>query len=542
MKSPSLRQNWTSNYRIVISKYGLNEDQREMDEFERCYHGNLFSDRSIGWDEDYDERTRTYIKQERRKPFFEDSLAKKIIDAHTGHIFGYDKFPTIIVNTVNKEMYSDDIINKHHDESDAEPDDIDKQKLKVVNFELQKFANTIFSEAHLNTTMLDACRTGLQCGKVIIVFKMIDGKFHLEVINPKWVTDLVFDDRIPYKVKSFTELYQYQGVDPLDRTKIAYFWYKRVFNEEFEIEYEPLIDNGDGMDMSNYKFKIKKDGKQEHGLGFCPAVFMHTPGQKSVLHGQIDNIKSYIYMTNNIYKGIRANMDPQWALMADDGFNDSEPKRKGNIWVFYNTRDIKAISPDTKGYEQARLFRQELKHEILEACRVLEVPADNNQSGAALKIRLAPQLDAVGEYKSYFGDRALVKLCTMMITAAIIISETQELALPPNVYTPSSDDMSVGLDWGDILPVTEDTKSRMIENATVAREATFITWEAGVRYIAPAFGISDVDQMIRQLQDEKRAEEEEENLAREAETKSMIDDFNKKESTKEDSTGEKDVE
>lgn len=498
---------------ISVNLNGLTPEQRELDEFERCYTCTLYEERYSPWHLNYDPRTGDHIPYEYRKPAFVDPLAKEIVDTLTASIFGHDKFPSI--NVRSKDMaYSDEALR----EVEAlEGDDLAHLKelspveqraewRRLSNEHLQKYATSLLSPSVLAPAMMEAARFSLIMGRSLVVFRFSDGKLFLEVINYKWVRNLTRDKANPRKVMGFREQYIFETEDPEDPEKTKRFWHRRDFTDKEEIAYHPVEVKQNEIP----KFIKDKGNSHEFAFGFCPAVIVEAPQARSIFHGQLENFKNYTYLTNNVLSGINANMNPQWVLMLDSQptLGNMEVKRKGGIWVFPNGRSMQNLSPSHEGYSSAREFRRELREELLRACRVENDSSNMNyQSGAAIQIRLNASRNAIGEYRLWFGERSLMQLSEMILNAATLLWHRNDslLDVRGNIMVPFEDiEFEVYLGWGQIQPITEDDVLKAITNALTAYKGGLVDLEKAVRYIAPMMKIDDVDDMVKRLKARER--------------------------------------
>lgn len=498
--------------RMIVRLHGLPPELKELEEYEQCYTGHLFADKTIPWSMEYDQYTGNMILEKQRKPYFCDPIGKEIIDTISAFVFGSDKFPSISFKTTKNIYLDEDLQERAIDRGDLDEEKIndmdDKQKkkldIRLCNEELQKFALSILTPALLNQPVLEATRLALLMGRSIVILKSIEGVYYLEVINFKNVRNLVMDEIIPNKIKSFSEMYMFEDNDPNDPTKTVIFYYRRDFNEKSEILYHPIPEEKNRSFPKYMTWKIKN--KIEHNFGFCPAVMFEAPNARSIFYGQVENIRAYIYLTNNIYSGLRNNMNPQWALLLnDDGVDDDEnyqPRRRGNIWAFSGANSLDAIAPSTGGYDTAREFRKDLRKDILKSCRIDDIQPSNQQSGEALTIRMAPTLDAIGEYQICFGDKGLLKLCEMILNISIIFKQrNQDILIRNDSIVPDEPYYICSLGWGEKMPVTEDTVLKAVTNALTAYKGGLMDLEHAVNYIAPYFNVIDVDDMLKKIRE-----------------------------------------
>lgn len=499
---------------IIIKLNGLSSEQRILEDYERCYSCQLFDDRNFSWDMTHSKMTGEYIPQEYRKPLYHDPVAKEIVDTIASFIFGTDKFPSIVFKAFQDLYPNHDLIQRAIDNGELKEEKVKnlneaqlkKLKIKLSNQQIQKFSSGILNAAFLNQYMLDAARKALTIGRSIVVPKLIDGVFYFEVINYKFVKNMEMHERIPDKIVSFSEFYAFEAPDPKKPTETSVFWSRRDFTEKEEITYFPIKESEYKGLPETWKWTKDKNKSYEHNLGYCPAILMSSPNNRSILHGQIDNIRQLVYLTNNIYVGMRQNMDPQWVgLFGEESvLNDANfsAKMKGGIWAFTGVKDVKPLTSNFNGYDSARQLRKELKSDIMKACRVEDIPVSNQQSRAALVTRMSPTLDAIGEYQVCFGDRGLMKICEMVMNMAIQVTQRgEEILIRNDTIVPESDKFICSLGWGQKTPITEDDIMKAITNSLTAYKGGLVDLEHAVNRIAPFFNVVDVEDMLRKIRE-----------------------------------------
>ena len=354
--------------------------------------------------------------------------------------------------------------------------------------------------------MLDATRKALIMGKSIVVVKLIEGVFYLEVINFKHVRNIKMHELIPDKVISFSEIYSYEDTDKNDPTQTAIFWSRRDFTEEEEIAYFPIKEDTRSGLPETWVWQKDKKRSIKHNFGYCPAILFRAPNDQSLFFGQIENIKAFIYLTNNINSGYPQNMDPQWiALFGEEAvLNESnfQARFKGGIWAFTGAKDVKPLTANFNGYDSARSFRKELKADIMKACRVEDIPSTNRQSNSALITRMAPTLDAIGEYQVCFGDKGLLRVCEMIMNIAIdVTNRGEEILIRNDTIIPESSDFICSLGWKQKTPVTEDDIMKAITNSLTAYKGGLVDLEHAVHKIASFFNVVDIEDMLRKIRE-----------------------------------------
>lgn len=501
---------------ITYNMYGTTEGYRILDEYERCYTNQLYDGATYDWSQDWDHLNKR-IQNKDKMPQYKSPIGKDIVDTLSSNVFGYSNFPEISIVT-KKDIYPKrDLIKEALDEGLLDEDDLEglsnseKRKLKInlCNDELKKL-NDLFCEEKLMLAIIASTKKGMIMGKSILTYRFVEGEVIYEVINYKHVESKIkFHEDIPDKIIEFTEMYIFEDVDDKDPTKFCKYYHKRVFNENEIILYHPA--KIDGSTPPN--FRVKK--RSPHNFGYCPAVLMKTENGESVYAGQVDNIRSYVYLTNDLMLGLTRNMNPQYAAIEEATNNysaagqTSDVMRRGAIWKFKNTKDVRALAHNSGGYSEAREIRKEIRKEILDAvkCRILNVEMDNEESGVALALKMSPDASAIGQYRISFGTNGLVKLMQMVYKSAKLMKKNDGEYLNDLIdfEFPEKDLFKFNLIWGDLTPPTEDKIMKAITNSLTAYKGGIMDLEHAVKRISKYFDVIDVEDLIRIL---KKAEHE----------------------------------
>lgn len=500
---------------IILKLHGLPPEKQAIEVYDRCYRGDMFMDRQVPWEREFN-LSGEYISQDARKPRFQDNIGREIVDTIASFVFSSDKFPSIGVKTEVDVYEGIDLVKKYIDEDRVlksrkpEIDSMTKEEKKRLqiefsNSELQRLVSGILTQALLVLPCIKGVKKALVQGKSILAPKLIEGNFYIEVIPLQNITNLVMHDTIPGRIISFTEAYLYEDTDPENKMRKTNFWYRRDFTETKEVEYLPIKEHGNYGLPEEFKWIENKNKKVEHKLGFCPAVLFDNGC--SIFAGEVvENIKAFTYFTNNIFKGMKDNMNPQWAVLFNEQakLNDENfaPRHKGGIWGFVGANSIQSIAPGATGYQEARQLRNELKRDIFRSCGIDYVPEKNQQSGTALAVRMSPMLDKIGEYQILFGDHGLLPLCEMIMRMAIVYnSRGERIKVKNGALIPNSDDFIISLKWGEKRPITEEIIMQAITNALTAYKGGLLDLDHAVNYIAKYFNVIDVEDMLKKLRE-----------------------------------------
>jgi hypothetical protein len=451
---------------IDINKYlnCLRDDFLELHQYDQCYHNALFDHLTFPFDQDFigDGENRKYVPIERRKPLIKVPIGKQVVETVVSYTFGKGNFPKVQSSTM-ADLYK----------NGATAD--------INNAKLQRFVNALITKSFLPSAITEAGRYALAMKKCVVYFKYVYGKPVLEVLNYKWICNEVYDPRdnrtlISFDYRTLSESYDENG-------KLCTYWNCRRFDKNGEYTYLPIK----AEENVKPEFKALDQGRTyEHELGFCPAVMMQANREdESIFESQIDNIKQYSYFVSVIVMGMRKNVNPQRIWMGENPPTTQDFIRSNDsIWQMPEGKFL-SDAPNPQSYLYALDMEHRLREIILRGSRVVEIPNENYQSGEALKMKIAPELNLVQETRTELGDRGMVELIMLMVQVTIAMSRSKkmildesgdeveqvnEIYLGPGVEIPDADyeDIDVSLGWGEIFIPTAQSKNLDIQTAVMA--------------------------------------------------------------------------
>jgi hypothetical protein len=451
---------------IDINKYlnCLRDDFLELHQYDQCYHNALFDHLTFPFDQDFigDGENRKYVPIERRKPLIKVPIGKQVVETVVSYTFGKGNFPKVQASTM-ADLYK----------NGATAD--------INNAKLQRFVNALIIKSFLPSAITEAGRYALAMKKCVVYFKYVYGKPMLEVLNYKWICNEVYDPRdnrtlISFDYRTLSESYDENG-------KLCTYWNCRRFDKNGEYTYLPIK----AEENVKPEFKaLDQSRTYEHELGFCPAVMMQANREdESIFESQIDNIKQYSYFVSVIVMGMRKNVNPQRIWMGENPPTTQDFIRSNDsIWQMPEGKFL-SDAPNPQSYLYALDMEHRLREIILRGSRVVEIPNENYQSGEALKMKIAPELNLVQETRTELGDRGMVELIMLMVQVTIAmarskkmildesgdeIEQVNEIYLGPGVEIPDADyeDIDVSLGWGEIFIPTAQSKNLDIQTAVMA--------------------------------------------------------------------------
>ncbi len=504
-----------TEHRIVCNDLTVNSFQKHLTGLDNLYHARYCSGRSRQWNDTYHQATGEFIPESDRKPYFEGGLPKKIVDTFTSELFGLNKFPNVVVkakeslyalkiaqNTDNilDKLITDDNISSVDQNGDKtiSKEEVRRHLLSNSKRMAEECLAEIIKNSFIKLESLRAARKAFIMGRSFIVAKVSGGDYHLQVKDIRWISDIKYDPKSPRKIISFTEKYVYEGVNA--KGESTNYIYRCDYDKESEKVFFPVEFKGWG---NSYSWSIDVEKSTFHNIGFCPAIEFSCEDGVGILEDHIDNLLSYMYVGSDAYRGVKTNMDPQWALTVEKGQTvDVRPRVKGNIWAFEG-KAIQAITVGVGGYQEARNIKMDLKYEILETSRIQVVPVANDQSAEAIRLRMKPQTDATGEYRLMFGERALLKLFEMMLKMAVILSRNGHiLSIADSCVIPDDENgFSLELVWPQIETVTIVDMYQAVQMvmSAIPKGSAVLTEDVGIDLLSLFLPIQNVEHMKREL-------------------------------------------
>lgn len=410
----------------------------------------------------------------------------------------------------------------------------------------QLWCNRVMSKAKFQAHFSEAVNLGGMMGSVLVMFKVVDGRFQLECFNTKFCT-VVWKSFTEGSMHAFSVSYPYQKQvldEKTQRWETKTYAYRRVVTENFDIEFEPqeLI-----ASMGKYRLKDGEgavpvpnpDRTVQHNLGRCPGRFIQNLPRYDQVDGDCDyeGLQSKIDRINEnlsaINSAIQSNLDPTLVLkMTPDDYKRLEetggPIKMGN--------DGFAIIVGDKGdakYIEVQCANIEVAIKIMELMRVwaLEeadcVVADPHkisgaaQSDSAISKLYTPMLAKLDLKRTQYGDRGIKELLGDMIHAhnkltAVVVTEdgpTRPYLKPIEVVDPAtlksravvpnhdieSDDIE--LTWGRYFEPSANDVFQVVEAAVMATGGKAVTTQKqAAHFVADYFGDPAVETTIVALE------------------------------------------
>lgn len=327
-----------------------------------------------------------YVPLSARRPSVPYRLARKIVGAFTGLLFGHGRWP---------QMRSDD------------PD-------------TQAWAEAIVAAGKLQVRMTQARNLGGSCGAVGISWKWAEGKPRFKVHDAaflhvvEWADE---DERIPAHVTQL-EQREHEVEDPkTKKLKRVPFWYRQDWTPVADVVFRPVEVTDEEPDWASL---VDEERSEAHGHGRCHfAWIQNLPADDLESEdGQPDYAEAYepldsLDMLNSVlHKGTVLNLDPTLVVKANPeeveiGGGMIIKKGSDNAIVPGESGDAKYLEISGSSVDAGIKLVEKERDQILETTECVLVDPDkaaaSGQSSVALKIIYAPMIAKTDLLRGAYG-------------------------------------------------------------------------------------------------------------------------------------------
>lgn len=497
---------------------GLSKRQRDLQALWKRYKTIQYADRKIAWDgtkeydpdeseqissagflpEGYVDTSGASLPIRFRKPSSPYHLFRVIVDRFTSLLFAERRNPKLNV----------------------------KQDPAV-----EQFVRALASTARLWPMMARARTYGGAMGSVAIGFQFVKGKPTIEVHNPIWL-DPEFVNRFTLEVRSIDKRFMFpqEKRDEKGHWQTVLYWYRRTIDQQSDTTYLP-------MEVTEEEPTWIPDPQAtfEHGLGFCPIVWLQNlPEDDDVdgapdCEGCLDNLEALDQILSQTHSGVKANGDPTLVIAADGEMNEVGGIQTGSDNVIKMGATGKAMFLEVSGASlEAGLKMAEKERSIcLEVSQcVLDDEATEGPASTATEInrRYSSMLAKSGLHREQYGEHGVIPLLQMMCKAAEILTapvqDDQGMLVSKGLRLSGWDgpkdaatglasvpvlpeQIDIGLMWPDYFEPSLDDVEKGARAAAGAKAGGIIDAESATRFAAPLFKIDDPDDVVAKVAAEK---------------------------------------
>lgn len=490
---------------VSFQSVGLSPRQQELDRRWGYYKCEQYSARSVSWDgsrvvgrTEHDSIALAgyvppgfYIANSEtlpiqfRKPSTPYHLCKVIVDRFTGLLFGQKRHPKIEVK------------------GDPQTED---------------FVNAIAEVGRLWPAFGQARTFGGGSGTAAIGFKVINGRPQFEVFDPRWcVPDFIDRANLVLSALEYKHTFKQEVRDEEGDLVEVDFWYRRVIDTNQDVIFKPVIAD------PRIKPVWEPDVVVQHGLGFCPVVWIQNEPCATEVDGEPDCLGVYELseaidrLNAQGEKGILANCDPTAVVTTDAVMGEV---RKGSTNALKLPAGGTAVYMEMTGTgviqarEQAKLYK-EMALEIAQC--VLENPsAGTAKTATEVERSYAAMLARADTFREQYGEMGVKKLINMVLVASVRLQQPRNIngkitrfaiILPTKAdgteYRLGKGPYQASLNWPPYFEPSMDDAAKAVTTAGLAKQSGLVDQTHATKFIAPFFQIEDPTQLA---DDMRRAE------------------------------------
>jgi hypothetical protein len=385
-------------------------------------------------------------------------------------------------------------------------------------------------QAQLRSKAIELRDLGGSQGAVLVVVKVINGEYRVELIEAKLVKEdeVVWADRDNWIPRAVVIQYKFwsEERDPLtNRMTRIQRWFRREISDIADMTYQTVpVGKGDEpqrMADANLTFN--------HGFGFCPVVWMQNTPNSRELDGEPDYTRTTMEKTDRIneilsqsHRAIHENLDPAVVLLTKKKggrFN----RGGGKTTVLDPGDDAKVLGGPAEMFGVAKQQVDLYRAQGLEAsqCVILdsEKVSGAAQSAEAMEFLHGKMLDRCDVYRDQYGAglRRVYQIILWIgrkVGAGIRMGQREvknpdDPQAPPQMVNRSpGKSENVSLVWGPYFVPTLEDVQKATASVTQLLDRKVIDLETGVRWIARYLGIEDSEAVIRRLQQQSQVETE----------------------------------
>jgi len=416
-----------------------------------------------------------------RRPTTPYHLCKVIVDRFTSLLFGQKRHPRITVAG-------------------------DKQT--------EDFVNAVVEVGRLWPAMMQARTYGGATGTAVVGFKLVSGRPMFEVFDSRWCIPK-FIDRSNLLLGSIeyrhTFKHEVQDRESGEWVEVD-FWYRRVIDTKTDTIFEPVR-----VDPTNPNPSWKIAATVQHGLGFCPVVWIQNQPGDTEIDGDPDCMGVYELaeavdrLLSQSERGVLANCDPTVVVTTDAQMGEI---RKGsqNALKLPAGGSAQYMEMSGGGIMQAREQAQLYKDMALEVAQcVLEQP-DGQKTATEVERNFAAMLARADTFREQYGEMGVKRLINMVLVAAVQLTKPRladgkitrfEIRLPK---TSDGQTQKLGkgpfqadLAWPPYFEPSLNDANMAVQAASGARMAELIDDAAATKFIAPFFQLEDVSKSVASI-------------------------------------------
>lgn len=392
-------------------------------------------------------------------------------------------------------------------------------KLIHPDEEITEALKTLANSSNLFAYMLQAS-IWASVGSVAITFKLIEGKYLLEVWRarfcfPEFAVDGQLSKlRIAYLSRDWGHVEKDSDGD-LINSQVSY-WFVRDLDAEGEVNYQPIREtkwnpiNGDSAELKPYPEGGPVEGVILHNLKMIPAQWVvnlaggEFPDGASTFGPAIVMALDMDYTMSQIGRGVRYNAAPQLVLRGeaanlstDEGIARSPTNviqmkggMKDQTGMSFEAGDAKLLEMTGTGIDAGLKYVAALRKFALETVAAARKDPERTKgplSGKAVEALDDQFVDLIQELRSSLGDTGLLSLLKKMVIAGIRTGH--ELFTDMS----ESDAEDIGLVWKRAIPTAPEALVQIASAMEVLVNNGIMDLEVAQRYIHMALDLDALE-------------------------------------------------
>lgn len=449
-----------------------------------------------------------------RRPSAPHRLVARVVDRFTSLLFSEDTHPVIRVIGDEKT---------HH------------------------WTQAFISTSRLWAGMQNARTLGGGQGSVAVGLRVVDGDPRVEIFDLRWCKPIWADKEVR-KLRAFEVRYQIPATvqrDKRSQPETLLYWDRRLISGQADIRYKPVwctecpalqLDDGTMVmgstgEEPDWQKLVDEEKSVRHDLGFCPVIWVQNiPNHESPYgypdcNGLYEQAMSIDRLRASIDMATLHNMDPTVVYRGEGSMPNTLRKGTGNGVDIPANSDLKYLEIGGAGIRIAMDQFEAARDNFFEEAECVQTFGKNDappQTAFEVSAKLGPQQSKQALLREQYGQHAVRPLLEMAIKMEKQLNARGEgMILEPRVVKPQKEGEeetveTVELGPGGYIdagwpPITRPTPTEVGAATTAAVQAVegqIIDIETATKYVAPYFGVDDVNalkiRMADALEESKR--------------------------------------
>jgi hypothetical protein len=375
-------------------------------------------------------------------------------------------------------------------------------------------------------------------GSAAITFKFVDGALEIEVHDPRWCEPTIVNQASgECAALEIRWIYPVDEMNPqTGNTETAWKWYRRTITTTTDITYLPTPADPDVEPV----WEPDPALTFEHGLGEFPGVWIQNTRARGRIDGDPDckgllgDAEVQDQLMTQASVGARNNADPTLHLGVSDQALTTIRKGSNHAIRTEPTDRVAYVEMAGSGVKVAMEVADAIDQRMLRAANFVRLADRVSGPMTATEVLrvCGPMYNSVRRRRRHwtpaitlFTER-IIRATRRLTQPAAPVAQVQPdgstilvqsvatvaIPLPPSLMTGQIEDPSlaaaaftINVKWPPVVAPTASDAQAAAQAAAAARGSRIIDRRSAVRYVAPAFGIDDVDAVMAELEAEDQA-------------------------------------